>query len=50
MKKIKEYFRGLSKGRKALYIVASIGLILGLSFACLAGGGFLIAPSATMTA
>ena len=42
MKKIKAYFSHLSKGNKILYIMASIGLILGLSFAGLAGGGFLV--------
>lgn len=42
MRKIKEYFKNLSKGNKILYGVAAIGLILGLSFAAMAGGGFLI--------
>ena len=50
MKKIKAYFSHLSKGNKILYIMASIGLILGLSSAIIAGGGFLIAPSAKTTA
>ena len=50
MKKIKEYFKNLSKSNKILYSIAAIGLILGLSFAGMAGGGFLVPPlETTMT-
>ena len=47
MKKLKEYFKNLSKRNKILYSIAALVLAVGLSFAGMAGGGFLIPSQET---